>query len=198
MDLATIVKQVEQESTKVYEDLQNLTKDFNFSKCPAAKQWLAEDSYVKNLGGLCRVLGIHITDELNVGKKVCEIGTMYGNSTLGLALGCSNLESFDIDVSNFLYQDLVNLERVILTKVDPDFCYTVDYSPYSFVYIDIGVHDGLIERKVHKRLQETYKGLVAYDDINWGGMVSFWNEIKEEKIETTWHRSSGFGVVKYV
>lgn len=190
MQLIEIIKEAEQEGNKLIPELEKIINNYDFSKQPSCQSWLRNDLYVRNLGGLCKILNT---------KRVAELGTCYGDSSIGLSLGTSKVDSYDINITNYVNLQIAKDRNITLIKLkdEKDFL-NIGYSFYDFVYCDIGNHTGKEEQFFHDKLIELgYKGYVAYDDINWEGMKLFWNSIKQDKLAVEWHSDSGFGIVYY-
>jgi len=190
MQLTELVKQAEQAGQELWPKLEEIINSYDFAKQQQCQIWMRNDLYVRNLGGLCKVLSA---------KNVCEIGTMWGDSAIGLSLGAEKVDSYDIDITNFVNEQIALDRNINLIKLadEHDFL-NIPFNNYDLVYCDIGTHSGVEELAFHNKLVEDgYVGLVAYDDIEWDSMKQFWNDLPNDKIETNWH-SSGFGLVEYV
>jgi len=195
MKLTELVQEAEKIGDTYLDKLYTIIKGYDFSKQPMCPQWLIEDKYVRNLAGLCTAIKA---------KNAAEIGTMYGNSAIGLSMAfrhIGNVHSYDINHNNIVNKDLLVYSGIITItlKDNLDFL-NIPFNDYDLIFVDIGVHTGYEETLVHNKLLDlNYKGIVAYDDVSsmWPGMLPFWDKIEQEKVLTDWH-SSGFGIVKYV
>lgn len=131
-------------------------------------------------------------------KAVCEVGTCYGSSAMALSkFNPGTVTTYDIDLSKIVDQQIINdfgIKTVLLKH--PNDCEAIPFHEYDTLFLDIGDHNGLHERRIHERLvREGWKGVVFWDDINWGGMRPVWDAIQEDKCATNWHGESGYGVV---
>ena len=198
MDLKEIVRLAEEEGESLRPELERIISkttfedgelEYNFDKKPELLKWLREDKYQLYLGGFCHRFSM---------DKVCEVGTMYGGSAIGMGIGFTEVHTYDINHSNIVSKELFDLLniRTYLLKDNQDFL-NIPYNDYPMIFFDVGDHTGVEEKQFHEKLLAIkYTGVVFYDDINWDGMKTFWNSITQEKLSIDWH-SSGFGIVLY-
>lgn len=145
-------------------------------------------------------------------QNVLELGTRAGASAMCISMNCKSVTTCDIDwevldknITNRLILPAgapipLHIEPGILAVKfkDGDDCLRCNFNKYDFIFVDIGDHEGLYELEIHhKLLEQNYQGFVFYDDVRWGGMQKMWEQVYCDKIDTNWHLSSGFGVVKY-
>lgn len=130
--------------------------------------------------------------------RACEVGTRHGSSAFALARGGAAVTCYDIDLRELAHRPTLEALGVRLVQLaHPGDCSRIDFTPYDFLFVDIGSHEGMHERAIHERLLAAgWPGVVMYDDINWG-MRPFWDSIAFDKVETDWHGDSGFGIVVY-
>jgi predicted O-methyltransferase YrrM len=199
--------------SKLVEDAERLSESitfeeeassYNFSKRPEVLKWWREDTYYRALAACCRILKV---------DSSLEVGTMYGGSALALAKGSRQAYTCDIDLTNVVDPFILQSTQVVddfcplALKKEPGVhgvklnsntaCVSLPFKDFQFIFIDIGVHEGDLEEKIHQKLVNSYCGVAAFDDINWGGMVKFWESVTQPKLATNWHADSGFGLVYY-
>jgi len=188
MSLTELVREAEWRGEELLPELLKIVHGYDWSSKPQMQSWMVNDLYVRRLGGLCKVLGA---------KRVCEVGTMYGSSAIGLSLGATRVDSYDIDQHNFACLRVAKDRNInLLDLKDKDDFLNICYPSYDFIFFDVDDHDGIQERKFHDKLVELgYVGYVAYDDVL--KMRTFWDGIKQTKLLVNWHGESGFGLVDY-
>jgi predicted O-methyltransferase YrrM len=132
-----------------------------------------------------RLLSI-ISQILEPGSKILEIGTRWGASAAALAFNKS-IHVITCDLENQMgeHEKPENVEYVIADGYDMlDNCHE-----YPFIFIDVDPHDGVQETKmIQKLLDMKYKGYVLLDDIHLNqNMQTFWDSLssKIRKVDLT-------------
>jgi predicted O-methyltransferase YrrM len=107
------------------------------------------------------------------GKKIIELGTHNGRSTLALNYGNNTVYTYDI--KNWLVPNiftgrpninfrLENLFDANLRELNKEHILSSD-----LIFIDIDPHEGVMELEMYNWLkQNDYKGLILFDDIHLG------------------------------
>lgn len=147
-----------------------------------------------------RALSSVINSTLPKASRVLDLGTYEGCSAAAMLMGGALVDSIDLldSVDPYLGGELTFRGVRFCYLPFPESVLTdVDYSRYSFIFVDID-HSGKFEPLIHKTIRRSgYKGLVFYDDIDLNdAMRRFWKNIELPKYETDWH-FSGFGMVSY-
>lgn len=171
----------------------NFDNDFQKYKIhDLARERILEDNgyYYRAIGAYCKIYKP---------KKVIEVGTYFGTSAMCMAQNAGTVYTYDITDAKYLdgLRTAKNIVFNVLNK--PENCLKIDFSKTDLIFLDIGDHNGEYESEIHQLLiNSNWNGLVFYDDINWNDMKLLWKSIENDKIETNWHRESGFGIVKYI
>ena len=129
-------------------------------------------------------------------KYVLEFGTCTGSSAVIMSQAGSAVDTYDL---NDIWQLPGCPDNVTcFIAEDVRYIHSVSLEPYDMIFVDID-HMGVEERNLHhKFIKEEYKGVVFYDDIWFNTeMREFWDSIDQEKQSCFWHKTSGFGVVRY-
>lgn len=192
--------------TEIVKDIEALGEDisfepefaeFNFASIPLARQWM-QTKYYRMLAATAKYVNA---------QHALEIGCYYGGGALALAKNAKRVTTYDV-VYQLADPRIVARKPITLVIIgdNPDQCTKLDWSLYDLIFVDIGMHSGEYEAKIHTQLTNGWCGLAMYDDINWAAMRPFWDSIKEDKIETDWHpptpnarphEQDGFGIVRY-
>lgn len=125
---------------------------------------------------------------------IYELGSWTGGSALCLAYNKSNyVISYDI-------QYIIDVERQPNMEFrQGDFEYDKQLLASPFIFIDVS-HDGKLEQRIYNYLvNNNYKGLTIWDDINLNPeMKAFWNSVSHEKRELTkFGHYSGTGAIVF-
>ncbi len=131
-------------------------------------------------------------------KNVLELGTCSGASALAMSTFASKVKTVDITDQFLVSKSVFEGTNVEFLNVEiSPLVLEVSTEGFDMIFIDIS-HSGHEEEALHRKLEKEYNGLVFYDDIFFSeAMLKFWNGIKQDKIETTWHHQFGFGIVRY-
>lgn len=107
-------------------------------------------------------------------KTLFDIGTYLGNSSLALAYN-SSTKVISYDIAN--YRAINQLPDNVEYKIG-DFRNDPKLLQSPFILIDVDPHDGIQEQAFHTFfLENNYKGIVMWDDINLQYMRPWWNSI---------------------
>lgn len=143
---------------------------------------------------LLKYLSYSFSDEL-----ILDIGTLYGCSALALSSNPRNeVYSFnivdnDIKISSIPKNITFRRGNVLSDE------YKSEISRSALILLDT-MHTGVFERQIYRHLLKTdYHGVLLLDDIYLNKeMVSFWNDIKEDKQDiTNLGHSTGTGIVYF-
>lgn len=146
--------------------------------------------------------------ELVDDKNILELGTQTGAGTVCFLSHGRTRKVLTADVNTGHISKEVLMEKDILVRHlrNADECTDFKFSDFETIFVDIG-HDGHQEERIHyKLMNEKFKGIVLWDDIELNDdMKFFWKNIVQptsaiwtcQKIETHWHGGCGFGIVKY-
>lgn len=162
-------------------DVSRFAARWDWVSVPAGK-------YYAMLAAFARLFGV---------RHCTEVGSGYGTSSSCIGSGGTPVTTWDIR------QDLIPDPSILGPSVEmrilrePKACVEIDFSRSDMVFVDIGSHEGVYERRIHERLSRGHRGFVFYDDIEWEGMRPVWRDIREPKISLDWHGDAGFGLVLY-
>lgn len=152
-------------------------------------------------------------------KKIIEIGTHNGRSTIALNYGNlkngNNNSIYTYDIYNHLLPNIFN-NTAIQFRMDNLFDHTIrevnreHLLSADLIFIDVDPHEGIVEYDMLLWLKENnFKGLILFDDIHLGpghmgitsgnSMQQFWDKIDNQyKLDLTsvghW---SGTGLVSF-
>ena len=128
-------------------------------------------------------------------KRILEIGTCSGISTICLAKYAEHVDTYDV-TDEHVDQGVLNHPKITFHLLtNPEDVLTISPKGYDLVFIDID-HSGKYEPSIHSKLIEEYKGIAFWDDISMQEMQPFWQSVKNPKKEFMWNRC-GFGIVEY-
>lgn len=168
-----------------------------------ARMLTAEGFYFRCLAAIAKVKNV---------QHALELGTFFGTSAVALGKYAKKVTTCDVNWKPLMKRFFSHLAELGPGEPIPHFdgglqairfedggdSTRQDWSKYDFIFIDIGTHEGQLERQIHESLNATgWRGFAFYDDINWEGMKPLWESIENDKMATDWHARAGFGVVKY-
>lgn len=136
-------------------------------------------------------------------KNAMDLGTCAGVSAMALAKYAKHVDTYDITWrrlapglffdENFWRKD--NMQFILTTERGS--C-VLPFHEYDLIFVDVDPHDGIQEAKIHKRIEETYKGHVFWDDVNQPAMAAFWETISQPKVTLSRGSIEGLiGLVRY-
>jgi hypothetical protein len=178
MSLKEVLEKVESHETDISGWLGNYPDNL--------RQFVLSNNYY---WGLAAYIDLHDV------KHVLEFGTCTGASAVVMSQAGAAVDTYDL---NDFWQLPGCPDNVTCHLADdPRYIYSVDLRPYDMIFVDID-HMGVEEPKLHKKFIKEFRGIVFYDDI-WLNqpMRDFWNSIEQDKETCLWHKTSGFGVVRY-
>lgn len=182
MKLHEIADEVVKESGSI--ELEEALEGYRILK--NARDYMLKTPYFRCLSAYCKIYDV---------KHVLEIGTCTGASAVAMAHHAKQVDTFDVtsdDIDCSLEDKNINFYPLL----KPSHCLDIILDPYDLIFIDID-HRGDMERKLHAKLAEEYKGIAFYDDIFLSPeMINFWNAIQQPKLALPWHLG-GFGIVQY-
>lgn len=128
-------------------------------------------------------------------KRILEIGTCSGISTICLAKYADHVDTYDV-TDEHVDQGVLNHPKINFNLLSlPEEVLDISPKGYDLVFIDID-HSGKYEPVIHSRLLDEYKGIAFWDDVLMPEMQNFWNSVKNNKKTFMWNRC-GFGMVEY-
>lgn len=168
-----------------------------FEKHGYLKNWMLHERYYMYLLAYSSL----VSD-----KNILELGTQTGAGTVCFLYPGRRVLTADVNTGHISKEVL--MEKYILVRHlrNADECTDFKFYDFDTIFVDIG-HDGHQEERIHyKLMNEKFKGIVLWDDIELNDdMKFFWKNIVQptsaiwtcQKIETDWHDACGFGIVKY-
>ena len=186
MDLERFVADCEREGAEITFD--DLFKNYHFGDLTQAQEWMRQ-KYYRMLTAAVKVSGA---------RRVIELGCFFGGGAVALARGGAKVTTLDVrdQVRDRRLLTDHGIEQVILS--DPQEVARQRWGDHDLVFVDIGDHQGELERQVHQSLAESFRGLALWDDTNYSpGMRQVWSSIHQPRLDTDWHAPWGFGIVKY-
>lgn len=169
-------------------DIEKKSKDIIFG-CPGweGENYLETEPYYKWLASYVREYKP---------KRILELGRRAGNSLFALAKFLpdeSVLDSYDLNGMG----KTVDKINVNVLEYDGDFS-KLDLGSYDFIFVDIN-GKGPQEWKIYNQMiEQGYKGVTAWDDVNSEHCLPefFWHKVTKEKLLTNYNNSgSGFGFI---
>jgi hypothetical protein len=128
-------------------------------------------------------------------KRVLELGTCTGISSMALAKYADVVDTYDIKDDCIDPSVLKNPKINFSLLKTPESVLDISYSGYDLVFVDID-HSGKMEPFIHEKLKREHYGLVFYDDVMMDSMKSFWDSIENNKVIAFWNKY-GTGIVNY-
>ena len=176
--------------TKIAEEFPNIDMSEELNKCSFVQHLI--DNY--NITPYYKCLAAYV--KLFQPKRILEIGTCSGISTLCLAKYAEHVDTYDI-TDEHVDSYVLNHPKITFNLLKtPESVLDISPKGYDLVFVDID-HSGTYEPRIHFRLMEEYKGIAFWDDVGMIEMKSFWNSIPaNEKRMFMWNRF-GFGMVEY-
>ncbi len=143
----------------------------------------------------------YLSNQLNPGALVCDLGTQYGASALALSYNkLVKVRTYDlldyVPAGAVSFRNVSNITGVIgdcFTKID-------EMIDSDIILLDISPHNGQDESRILSLLlNHDYRGLLICDDINWNDpMKQFFKDVNLKKYDVTrYGHWSGTGIIVF-
>lgn len=148
----------------------------------------------------CKLLA-YLSQQLPLGSRVADLGTLYGQSATALA---SNpyVEVWTFDTHDQLPRGCLTIKDLQNVRFFNADCkeYIKQLVNFSIIFLDIAPHDGIQEQEVLSGLMhQGFRGLLICDDIFYSdAMETWWRGVPLQKYNVTnYGHWSGTGIVVF-